>query len=61
MVRGFHMRKIILFAAVMLVLIGIGTWVGVSALAGSTVYPSRVMTGAKGSPIARDDYDLVVY
>ena len=68
MQRGIHMRKIILFAAGFAagVVILIGTWIGVgtvaptSALAGSTVDPLAMMTGAKGLPTSHyDDYSLV--
>jgi ABC-type uncharacterized transport system permease subunit len=64
------MRKITLFAAAVavLVLIGIATWFSVitstptGAIAGSTVNPSVMMTGAKGPPTSHyDDYSLVVY
>ena len=51
-----------------LVVIGLGTWIGVriptlpGVHAGSTVYPSAAMTGAKRRPTAYyDDYSLVVY
>jgi len=62
------MRKTTLFAAAVatLVLIGIGTWVGVrilnptGALAGSTDRPV-MMTGAKGPPTSLNDDSLVVY
>jgi hypothetical protein len=62
------MRKIILFAAGFAagVAILIGTWIGVgtvaptSALAGSTVDPMAMMTGAKALPTSHyDDYSLV--
>ena len=53
-------------AAAALVLIGVGTWIGVgtlapdSALAGSTVDPLAMMTAAKGLPTSHyDDYSLV--
>jgi hypothetical protein len=64
------MRKNTLFAAVVaaLVLIGIGTWIGVRTLtpsgarAGTTDQPSVMMTGAKGAPTSLyDDYSIVVY
>jgi hypothetical protein len=64
------MRKITLFAAALaaLVLISVGTWIGVrtltptGALAGSSDKPSAMMTGAKGPPTSHyDDYSLVVY
>jgi hypothetical protein len=70
MQREIHMRKTSLFAAAVgaLVLIGIGTWIGVrtltptDALAGSSDKPSAMMTGAKGPPTSHyDDYSLVVY
>jgi hypothetical protein len=51
-----------------LVAIGVGTWIGVrtltpiGALAGSTVSPPVMMTGAKGPPTSHyDDYSIVVY
>jgi hypothetical protein len=62
------MRKIVVFAAGVAtgVVIAIGTWIGVgtitttSALAGSTIDPLAMMTGAKGLPTSRyDDYSLV--
>jgi hypothetical protein len=63
------MRKATLLAvAVALVLIGIGTLIGVrtfiptGALAGSTDNAPVMMTGAKGPPTSHyDDYDLVVH
>jgi hypothetical protein len=64
------MRKTTLLAAAVaaLVLIGIGTWVGVrtltptGALAGSADKPPVMMTGAKGLPTSPyDDYEIVVY
>jgi hypothetical protein len=68
--EGNAMRKIALFAGAVavLVLIGIGTWIGVrtltptGALAGSRDKPSMMMTGAKGRPTSHyDDYSIVVY
>jgi hypothetical protein len=68
MQMGIHMRKITLFAAGVVagVVIGIGTWIGIgtitptTALAGSTVDPLAMMTGAKGLPTSHyDDYSLV--
>jgi hypothetical protein len=62
------MRKIVLFAAGVAtgVVIAVGTWIGVgtitttSALAGSTIDPLAMMTGAKGLPTSHyDDYSLV--
>jgi hypothetical protein len=62
------MRKITLFVAGVTtgVVIGIGTWISLgtiaptSALAGSTVDPLAMMTGAKGLPTSHyDDYSLV--
>jgi hypothetical protein len=67
MQRGIQMRKITLFAAGVLtgVMISVGTWIVVgamthtSALAGSTVDPLAMMTGAKGLPTSHyDDYSL---
>jgi hypothetical protein len=64
------MRKTTLLAAAVaaLVLIGIGTWVGVrtfipsSAIAGSTNNAPVMMTGAKRPPTSLyDDYDIVVH
>ena len=63
------MRKTLLAAAVgVLVLIGIGTWIGVrtftptSAVAGSTDNEAVMMTGAKHPPPSLyDDYDIVVH
>jgi len=63
------MRKTLLAAAVgVLVLIGIGTWIGVrtftptSAVAGSTDNAPVMMTGAKHPPTSLyDDYDIVVH
>jgi hypothetical protein len=63
------MRKIMLFgtAVAALLLIGIGTWIGIrtpaSAVAGSTVDPPAIMmTGAKRLPTSPyDDYDIVVH
>jgi hypothetical protein len=57
------MRNITLFAAAVAagVVIGLGTWIGVgtvtptSALAGSTVDPLAMMTGAKGLPTSHYD------
>jgi hypothetical protein len=67
--RGIRMRKTTLFTAAVaaLVLIGIGTWVGVrilnptGALAGSTDKRPVMMTGAKGPPTSLNDDSLVVY
>jgi hypothetical protein len=62
------MRKIILFAAGVAtgVVISIGTWIGVgaiaptTALANSTVDPSAMMTAAKDLPASHyDDYSVV--
>jgi hypothetical protein len=62
------MRKITLFVAGVItgVLISVGTWIVVgavtptSALAGSTVDPFALMTGAKDLPTwYYDDYSLV--
>ncbi len=62
------MRKIILFAAGVAtgVVISIGTWIGVgaiaptTALADSMVDPSAMMAGAKDLPTSHyDDYSLV--
>ncbi len=62
------MRKIILFAAGVAtgVVISIGTWIGVgaiaptTALASSTVDPSAMMTSAKDLPTLHyDDYSVV--
>ncbi len=62
------MRKITVFTLGFAagVMIGIGTWIGVgtittsSALAGSTVDPSAMMTGAKDLPTSHyDDYSVV--
>jgi hypothetical protein len=64
------MRKTTLFVAAItaLVLIGVGTWIGVrtltptGALADSTDQPLVMTTGAKGSPTSHyDDYDIVVH
>jgi hypothetical protein len=63
-----HMRKIILFVAgvATAVVISIGTWIGVgaiaptTALADSTVDPLAMMAGAKDLPTSHyDDYSLV--
>jgi hypothetical protein len=62
------MGKISFFAGVVavLVLVGVGTWIGVgkgtstSALAGSTVNPSAMMTSATGLRTSHyDDYSVV--
>jgi hypothetical protein len=62
------MRKITLFVAgvALGIVISIGTWIGVgtltptSALAGSSVDPLAMTTGAKGLPTSHyDDYSLV--
>ena len=62
------MRKITLFVAGVIagVMISVGTWIVVgtvtptSALAGSTIDPFAMMTGAKGLPTSHyDDYSLV--
>ena len=62
------MRKIVLFAAGVAtgLVIAVGTWIGVGtitttrALAGSTIDPLAMMTGAKGLPTSHyDDYSLV--
>jgi hypothetical protein len=63
------MRKIILFAAGVAtgVVISIGTWIGVGAIAPTTalaespaINPSAMMTGAKDMPTSHyDDYSLV--
>jgi hypothetical protein len=64
--REIHMRKIVLFAVVALIVIATGAWVAVRtltpaiAIAGSTYNPPA-MTGAKGLPTSHDDYDIVVY
>jgi hypothetical protein len=64
------MRRITLFVAAVavLVLIGVGTWIGIrtltptSAVAGSTDNAPVMMTGAKGLPTSPfDDYDIVVH
>jgi hypothetical protein len=64
------MRKTALFAVAVavLVLFGVGTWVGIrilrptGAVAGSTDSAPAMMTGAKGVPTSlRDDYEIVVY
>ena len=69
MQRGIQMRKIILFAAGVAtgVVISIGTWIGVGAIAPATalagspaIDPSAMMTGAKDLPTAHyDDYSVV--
>jgi hypothetical protein len=68
MQRGIQMRKIILFVAGVAtgVVISIGTWIGVgaiaptTALADSTMDPLAMMTGAKDLPTSHyDDYTLV--
>jgi type IV secretory pathway TrbD component len=65
---GIHMRKISFFAGVVavLVLVGVGTWIGVgkgtstSALPGSAVNPSAMMTSAADLRTSRyDDYSVV--
>jgi hypothetical protein len=57
------MRKIVLFAAGVAtgVVIAVGTWITTtSALAGSTIDPLAMMTGAKGLPTSYyDDYSVV--
>ena len=61
------MRKIIFFALVALIVIGVGTWLGIRAhgptgavAAGDE--PPVTMTGAKGLPMSHyDDYDVVIY
>ena len=62
------MRKISVFAGVVavLLLVGVGTWIGVgkgtstSALAGSAVNPSAMMTSATDLRTSRyDDYSVV--
>ena len=66
------MRKTTLFAAAVavLVLIGVGTWIGVrrltptSAVAGPTdnAQIPMMITGAKGVPTSHyDDYDIVAH
>ena len=62
------MRKIVLLAVVGLIVISIGTWLGVrargptGAVAGASDQPPVMMTGAKGSSASHyDDYDIVVY
>jgi len=64
------MRRITLFVAAVaaLVLVGIGTWIGVrtltptSAVAGSTYNAPVMMTGAKCLPTSHyDDYEIVVH
>jgi hypothetical protein len=62
------MRKIVLLAVVALIVIGIGTWLGIrargptGAVASSTDNSPVMMTGAKGLPASHyDDYDLVVH
>jgi len=62
-------RKIALFVATVavLVLIGIGAWIGVrpltptGALAGASDQPPVTMMGAKGPPTSLNDDSLVVY
>jgi hypothetical protein len=65
---GIHMRKISFFAGVVavLVLVGVGTWIGVgkgtstSALAGSAVNPSAMMTSSTDLRTSHyDDYSVV--
>jgi len=57
---GIHMRKISLFAAI---LIGVGTWIGVgstTALAASTIDPFAMMVSAKDLPTSHYvDYSVV--
>lgn len=64
------MRKTALFVTVVavLVLMGVGAWVGVrtltpkSAVAGPTDNAAVMTTGAKGLPTSPyDDYDIVVH
>jgi hypothetical protein len=69
--RGeFTVHKITLFVATVavLVLIGIGAWIGVraltptgTALAGASDQPPVTMMGAKGPPTSLTDDSLVVY
>jgi hypothetical protein len=69
MQRGIHVRKNTLFVATVavLVLIGIGAWIGIraltptGALAGASDQPPVTMTGAKGPPTSLNDDSLVVY
>jgi hypothetical protein len=62
------MRKTLLAAAVGVLVLGIGTWIGVrtftptSAVAGSIDNAAVRMTGAKHPPPSLyDDYDIVVH
>ena len=63
MQRGIHMRKVVVFGAGVAtgIVIAVGTWIGVgtitttSALAGSTIDPLAMMTGAKGLPTSHYD------
>ena len=55
------MRKIVLLAVAALIVIGIGTWIGVRAFAGATGQPLVTMTGAKGPLTSLSDDSLVVY
>jgi hypothetical protein len=67
MQRGINMRKIILFAAGVAtgVVISIGTWIGVGAIAptsalAAAVDPLAMMTGMKDLPTSHyDDYSVV--
>ena len=63
-----HKATLLAVAVVALVVIGIGTWIGVrtfiptGALAGSADNAPVMKTGAKGPPTSHyDDYDLVVH
>ena len=63
---GIHMRKITAGVVAVLILVGVGTWIGVrkgtsaSALAGSAVNPSAMMTSATDLRTSHyDDYSVV--
>ena len=65
MQRGNHMRKLSFLAVAVLILVGVGTWIGVgarahTALAASSVDPSAMMTSAKDLPTSHYvDYSVV--
>jgi len=64
--RRTQMRKISLFAAIALMLAGVGVWATsntqarIDAPAGAQVNPLQIMMGARDLPVAHyDDYSLV--
>jgi hypothetical protein len=65
--KGIQVRKVILFAVVALIVIGVGTWLGIRAQGPTGAVaagdqPPAMMTGAKGLPTSHyDDYDIVVH